>query len=92
MFAPPICKRRWRNNAFSVPPGPTKTAATQRTSQRAGASNQAQRDPQRPGLRRRCLDERGSRHSFRLREREEGGDSKAQSSASGASHVLGASN
>jgi RNA polymerase sigma-70 factor (TIGR02960 family) len=35
MFAPPICRRRWRNNAFSVPPDPTKTAATQRTSQRA---------------------------------------------------------
>jgi hypothetical protein len=29
---------------FSVPPDPTKTAATQRTSQRAAASNQAERD------------------------------------------------
>jgi hypothetical protein len=31
---------------FSVPPGP-KTAATQRTSQRAAASNQIERDPPR---------------------------------------------
>ena len=39
MFAPPICRRRWRDNAFR-PPDPTKTAATGRTSQRAAASNQ----------------------------------------------------
>ena len=32
---------------FSVPPGPTKMAATRRTSPRAAASNQTQRDPQR---------------------------------------------
>src|SRR5829696_5727904 len=35
MFAPPICRRRWRNNAFSVSSAPTKTAATQRRSPRA---------------------------------------------------------
>jgi hypothetical protein len=35
MFAPPICRRRWRNNAFSVLADPTKKAAIQRTSQRA---------------------------------------------------------
>jgi hypothetical protein len=34
MFAPPICRRRWRNT-LSVPPSPTTPAATQRPSQRA---------------------------------------------------------
>jgi hypothetical protein len=46
MFAPPICRRRWRNNAFrSVSSdedggNPANIAAS-------GASNQTQRDPQR---------------------------------------------
>jgi hypothetical protein len=40
MFAPPICRRKWRNNAFSVPPARTKTAAIQRTSPASEASNQ----------------------------------------------------
>jgi hypothetical protein len=35
MFAPPICRRRWAGQRFSVPLAPTKTAAAQRTSQRA---------------------------------------------------------
>ena len=35
MFAPPICRRRWSEQRFSVLPDPTKTAATERTSQRA---------------------------------------------------------
>jgi hypothetical protein len=59
MFAPPICRRRWRNNAFrSVSSdedggNPANIAAsgasnqTQRDPQRAAASNQTQRDPQR---------------------------------------------
>jgi hypothetical protein len=100
---------------FSVPPDPTKTAATQRTSQRAErangqsasslrarlrASGIARRrteeeraevffplratttaaDPKRPGSRAAVLDERTSRHAFRLRVREEGSGSKARSS------------
>jgi hypothetical protein len=46
MFAPPICRRRWRNEAFpsvrSDEDGgnPANIAAS-------GASNQTQRDPQR---------------------------------------------
>ena len=43
MFAPPICRRRWAEQRFSVPPDPTKTAATKRTSPRAAASNQTLR-------------------------------------------------
>jgi hypothetical protein len=35
MFAPPICKGGDGGTTLSVPPDPTKTAATQRTSQRA---------------------------------------------------------
>ena len=51
MFAPPGCRRRWRHTLF-VPPGPTKTAATERTSQRVGrAIKQAMFAP--PGCRRR---------------------------------------
>jgi hypothetical protein len=41
MFAPPICRG---GTTFSVPPDPTKTAATQRTSQRAERAIKTQRD------------------------------------------------
>jgi hypothetical protein len=41
MFAPPSCvQEEMVEQGFSVPSAPTKTAATQRTSQRAVASNQ----------------------------------------------------
>ena len=64
--APPVCRRRWRNNAFAVPLAPTKTAATERASAASAASNQTGRDPQRAKraikhriARRRAEEERG---------------------------------
>jgi ribosome-associated toxin RatA of RatAB toxin-antitoxin module len=49
-------------------------------------------DLRRPGLRAAVLDERASRHAFRLRVSEEGSGLRAQSSASKASQKQGASN
>jgi hypothetical protein len=87
MFAPPICRRRWRNTLFrSVSSdedggNPASIAAS-------GASNRTQRDPQRPGLRAAGWTSEGADALFRLRASEEGSGYPAQSSASGASKQM----
>ena len=95
MFAPPICRRRWRNNAFrSVSSdedggNPANIAAS-------GASNQTQRDPQRAAasnqtqrIARRRAEEEGADTLHRLRANEEGSGKEAPASASGASNIQG---
>src|SRR5687768_16906784 len=123
MFAPPICRRRWRNNALpfrqirrrrrqpsehrrerseqskqsdvraadlqeemaeqrsSVPPDPTKTAATQRTSPRAERAIKTERCS-----RRRSAGGDGGTTLFRSARSDEDGGNPANIAASGASN------
>ena len=107
MFAPPICRRRWRDNAFRTARSDEDGGNTANIAA-SGASNQTLRDA-RAALKHSCerrkspaaarsqagdaavLDEGASRHAFRLRTSEEGSGQQAPASASGASNVHGAS-
>ena len=79
MFAPPIC-RRDGGTRFSVPSAPTKTAATQRTSQRA------ERAIEHSDVRAADLAGEMAEHAFRSVSSDEDGGDPANIAASGASN------